>query len=302
MNTIMNQSEVIKIFVGCDPNNCDLEQMMVLEYSIKKHSQNPIEIHWMQISHDSTSPWFVDQNNQLGWHTEKWSTPFSGFRWAIPELCNFKGRAIYMDADVIVLCDINELWNHPISDNAIVAAKGGKSVARLCTCVWDCEKAKEHIPTIIDMQSDADSHKKMMKIIKEHPELVQEYQNSYNCIDGESLDIKDIKILHYSDMGTQFSHKYALPRLKTEGQNHWFDGEILPHPRQDLIHLFDQYYQEALAEGYQLENYKIKPYGTFIKASQNSYRGNQITRPKKFRNFFSKIFKSAKKDHFKLDS
>ena len=29
-------NEVIKVFVGCDPNNCDLEQMMVLDYSIHK--------------------------------------------------------------------------------------------------------------------------------------------------------------------------------------------------------------------------------------------------------------------------
>jgi len=30
----------IKVFVGCDPNNCDLEQLMVLEYSVRKHTQN----------------------------------------------------------------------------------------------------------------------------------------------------------------------------------------------------------------------------------------------------------------------
>ena len=30
--------DVIKVFVGCDPNNCDLEQMMVLDYSIRKYT------------------------------------------------------------------------------------------------------------------------------------------------------------------------------------------------------------------------------------------------------------------------
>ncbi|KAB0627773.1 glycosyl transferase, partial [Burkholderia stagnalis] len=34
----------IKIFVGCDPNNCDLEQMMVLDYSVRKHTKHPVEI------------------------------------------------------------------------------------------------------------------------------------------------------------------------------------------------------------------------------------------------------------------
>ena len=26
-------TETIRVFVGCDPNDCDLEQMMVLDYS-----------------------------------------------------------------------------------------------------------------------------------------------------------------------------------------------------------------------------------------------------------------------------
>ena len=39
----MNEQN-IKVFVGCDPNNCDLEQMMVLDYSIQKHTSIPVDI------------------------------------------------------------------------------------------------------------------------------------------------------------------------------------------------------------------------------------------------------------------
>ncbi|WP_151765704.1 glycosyl transferase [Acinetobacter colistiniresistens] len=272
-------NSTIKIFVGCDPNNCDLEQMMVLDYSVRKHTKHPVEIVWMQLSHDPNSPWYTNQETGEGWHTEHWATPFSGFRWAIPESCNFQGRAIYMDADVVVLCDIAELWSHPKKNDAIVIAKGGKNVARLCTCVWDCEKAKDYLPPLKDIQADPASHQKLMRLLKDKPKLVQSYQDSYNNIDGEGLAIDKIKILHYSDMGTQFSHKYSLARLETEGQKHWFDGEIMSHPREDLISLFDQYYQEALAAGYHPENYRITPFGNFSKASQADYRGNKVTRP-----------------------
>ena len=48
--------DTIKVFVGCDPNNCDLEQMMVLDYSIHKHTQQPVDIVWMQLSHDAEPP------------------------------------------------------------------------------------------------------------------------------------------------------------------------------------------------------------------------------------------------------
>lgn len=273
------ENEVVKIFVGCDPNNCDLEQMMVLDYSIRKNTQQKVDITWMQLSHDPQSPWYTNQQNNEGWKTEKWATPFSGFRWAIPELCNFQGRAIYMDADVIVLCDILELWSHPMSDEAMVIAKGGKSSARLCTSVWNCEKAKQYLPTIKNIQANPESHKKLMHLLKDNPKLVQPYLDSYNNIDGEGLAIDQIKILHYSDMGTQFSHKYSIPRLNTIGQKHWFDGKIMPHPRTDLIALFDQYYAEALAAGYKPENYMVETFGTFSKATQVNYKGNKVTRP-----------------------
>ena len=302
----MNTNDaMIKVFVGCDPNNCDLEQMMVLDYSIHKHTQQPVEITWMQLSSDATSPWYSNATTDEGWHTEKWATPFSGFRWAIPELCNFEGRAIYMDTDVIVRCDINELWSHPMDDKTIVIAKGGNSTARLCTSVWDCNKAKQYLPTLKEIRADPISHKKLMQLIKEKPQLVQPYKDSYNNIDGEGLVIEEIKVLHYSDMGTQFSHKYALPRLQATGQEHWFDGAIMPHPRQDLTELFDQYYQEALSAGYRLENYIVKPYGSFSKATQINYHGNKVTRPEDNKNWFARSFYNFrlkfKKKYFSLD-
>ncbi len=303
----MMTENTIKVFVGCDPNNCDLEQLMVLEHSIRKHTQHPIELHWMQLSHDTASPWYSNQEIAEGWATEKWATPFSGFRWAIPELCNFQGRAIYMDADVVVLCDIAELWSHPMTDDAMVIAKGGKSSARLCTCVWNCEKARQHLPSLKEIRELPESHKKLMQLIKANPSLVQPYQDSYNNIDGEDMAIEQIKILHYSDMGTQFSHKYAVPRLAENHQKHWFDGKIMPHPRQDLIQLFDQYYAEALALGYKPENYIIEPFGHFSKATQINYQGNQVTRSEKDTNWLSQQIRQlkakfkSKKPTFTLD-
>ena len=272
-------NEVIKVFVGSDPNNCDLEQMMVLEYSIRKHTSLPVEIVWMQLSRNPQSYWYSNPEKGEGWNTTKWATPFSGFRWAIPEYCDYTGKAIYMDADVIVLSDLAALWEHPIEGQSLVAAKTNTDMSRLCTCVWDGYKARRAIFPVSQLRQDADSHKKMMEMIKQNPQFVEPYQDSYNCVDGENLPIEEIKILHYSDMGTQFSHKYALDRVNKEGLRHWFDGEIISHPRKDLAQLFDRYYNEALAAGYQLDSYRVNPFGDFPKGSQHSYKGNNITRP-----------------------
>lgn len=288
----MNQNETIKVFVGCDPNNCDLEQMMVLDYSIHKHTKSAVEIVWMQLSRDPNSYWHSNPKLGEGWNTSTWDTPFSGFRWAIPEYCNHSGRAIYMDADVVILSDIANLWRHPIEKKSIVIAKKVAKKTRLCICVWDCEKTKDIIPSIEQLRKDPESHKKMMKLIRKNSKLLTPFNDSYNCIDGEDLKAEDIKILHYSDMGTQFSHKYALPRVENEGLGHWFDGEIVMHPRQDLIELFDLYYHEALAKGYNLDNYRVpKVFGNFPKKSQQQYIGNNVTRPRATKSLFSKIFK-----------
>lgn len=285
----MKKDNAIKVFVGCDPNNSDLEQMMVLDYSIHKHTDAPVEIIWMQLSRDPKSFWYSNPETGEGWNTIKWSTPFSGFRWAIPEYCSFEGRAIYMDADMIVLDDIEALWQHPIEGQSIVAAKSKADMIRLCTCVWDCNKAKGKILPLNELKEDANSHKKMMRMIKKKPKLIEPYQDSYNCVDGEDLAIKDIRILHYSDMGTQFSHKYSIPRIEKEGSKHWFDGKIMPHPRADLIDLFDQYYEEALQAGYKLDDYRVQPFGSFPKKTQKRYRGNRITRPRTVKTVLSRL-------------
>ena len=284
-------SDIIKVFVGCDPNNCDLEQMMVLDYSIHKYISLPVEIVWMQLSLDPQSFWYSNPKTGEGWNTTKWPTPFSGFRWAIPEYCNYSGRAIYMDADMIVLSDLAKLWSHPIRSKAIVAAKINADMTRLCTCVWDCNLAKNTIPSVTNLRKDPKSHRKMMKLIKKNPMLVEPYQDSYNCVDGEGLAIEDIRILHYSDMGTQFSHKHSLKRLSEEGQEHWFDGEVMSHPRQDLVELFDKYYYEALDNGYQLDDYRVDSFGAFPKKTQQRYTGNKVTRPDASRSLFSRVFK-----------
>lgn len=300
----MSENSYIKVFVGCDPNNCDLEQMMVLDYSIKKHTQQPVDIIWMQLSHDPSSFWYANSKLDQGWKTEKWATPFSGFRWAIPEYCEFKGKAIYMDSDVIVMDDLTLLWEHPIDNNAIVAAKGGNTSARLCTCLWDCEKAKNYLPSINEIKSNPNSHQNLMKMIQKNLCLVQPYNDHYNCIDGENLAIEAIKILHYSDMGTQFSHKYSIPRLEQNQLKHWFDGEIIDHPRADLIAVFDQYYQDAISAGYRLEDYNIEPYGYFKKASQVKYTGNSITRARQQPSWMKRMINKLKKkrDSFSLDN
>lgn len=272
--------ETARIFVGCDPNDCDLEQMMMLEYSLRHHASMPVEIHWMQLSRDPASPWYADPEKGLGWRTDTWVTPFSGFRWAIPEICGFEGRAIYMDADMLVLGDIAALWRQPLAPGkTMMAKKGRKNRTRFCVTVWDCAAAKAHLPALDALKASPQAHAERIQYFRDHAALIQSLPHGYNNVDGEDRPAEDIRILHYSDIGTQFSHPHTFRRLAAEGVQHWFDGEVLDHPRRDLQALFDRYYAQALAAGYTLDAYRVAaPFGAMRKASQTHYTGNRRTR------------------------
>ena len=119
------------------------------------------------------------------------------------------------------------------------------------------------------------------RYFERHPHLVGTIDPAYNSVDGDHQPADRIRMLHYSDMGTQFSHPRALARLASEGRAHWFDGEVLPHPRADLAALFDQYFDEALASGRRLDDYRNPdPFGPVVKKSERRHRGNPTTRPR----------------------
>lgn len=254
-------SETIELFVGCAPNGEDAESQMVLEYTAKKHSSMPINIHWMKHSTDPKSFWY-------GWNSVTWATPFSGFRWGIPEHQNFKGQAIYMDSDMIILHDLAELWNEPWNDTAIVMGKGGW---RFCVAKWNCERAKQVLPPVDTIKQEKYSHQQLAHQLPQYPHLEQVFDRQWNNFDGENDDLDKIKILHYTDMSTQMHAKYALPRLEAKGWKHWFDGEIRQHRRQDVQELFDKYYQEALENGYTVEQYDSDVWIDYKKESQRFY-------------------------------
>ena len=71
-------SEEVKLFIGTSSNGEDALVEMAYEYSLRKNTESDIDIVWMQQTNDDKDFWG-------GWDSSRWSTPFSGVRWAIPE-------------------------------------------------------------------------------------------------------------------------------------------------------------------------------------------------------------------------
>lgn len=94
----------IKIYLGTQ-----IEQTLaakVLSYSICQHTCAPVDIEPLyQAVADAGIEIPVPRQPHL-----RPRTPFTFQRFAIPSLCNYQGRAIYLDSDMLVFQDIQALW------------------------------------------------------------------------------------------------------------------------------------------------------------------------------------------------
>lgn len=252
----------IKLFVGCAANGEDAESQAVLEYTARGLSSLPIDITWLALSRDATSP-------MGGWDTAGWGTPFTALRWAVPHLCGFKGRAIYMDSDMIVRADLAELWNQPMPDGAFaLLRKTAAGKPRCCVMLLDCERARDSIPKLAALKSMRLQHGATIQRLRDKPSLSAEFAGNWNAVDPRDIGDPGIKIIHYSSMPTQPQLTHAKPRLARKGLKHWYDGETGPHPNPDMQVLFDSLLEAAKRAGYRPENYEpATPYGVYRKFS-----------------------------------
>ncbi len=248
----------IRIFVGCPANNEDLECQAVLEHSIRKHTKRDLDITWMMLSRDPKSFWYSDPQKGRGWNTKSWATPFSALRWGIPAACNYEGRAIYLDSDMIGMADIAGLADQEIPEGKVLLAKGGDEVIS-CVMLMDCARMKSVLPPIGELKGTPGKYRQVRGGLKGK---TANYKGNWNCRDGENYQNifdPDIKILHYTRIPTQPNHKHARARLKAEGKPHWYPGPDTPHPRPEFNRLFDNLLAEASQSGYAPERYRVSP-------------------------------------------
>lgn len=224
--------EPIRIFIGTSSNNEDSEAEMVLEYSLRTNTDRELDITWMRQTRDENSPWG-------GWATERWSTPFSGFRWAIPEVCGFKGKAIYMDVDQVNLRDIGELYDTDLNGLACGARRGVRFGGHeFCVMLIDCERMERELVPIKRMKTNADIHHRYIQKFSGNSDLVFDLDPRWNNHDGENLSLDNIWHLHYTKMSTQ------------PWKPKWFTGTPEEHPREDLVKFWYETRDRAIMLGW----------------------------------------------------
>jgi hypothetical protein len=87
-------SEPLRVFIGMDPRQP--VAFNVAAHSVMRHSSKPVAITALNLK-------------QLP-ITRRGLTGFTYSRFLVPYLCGFKGKAVFMDADMVVTGDIAELF------------------------------------------------------------------------------------------------------------------------------------------------------------------------------------------------
>lgn len=194
----------LRIFVGLDESQ--LVAYRVLEYSIRKSASIPIEITPM-----------LDFPYRLPASPEnRPRTNFSFCRFMIPQLCGYQGRALYLDADMLVFGDVAELADLPFGAHAILRSESLTSGlwagheptdnfgAQLSVMLLDCSRLPWDVEQIVaDLDEGRYDYKALMAdlCIVDPAEIADGIPGAWN--DLERYDPATTKLIHYTVVPTQ---------------------------------------------------------------------------------------------------
>jgi hypothetical protein len=191
----INASYPIRVYVGSQE-----EQMLcvkVLEYSIKKHTKADVEVIPM---HKSGINYGIPKDPK-----NRQRTPFSFQRFLIPQLNNYKGRAIYVDSDMQVFQDIRQLYNLPMGSCDLLTVENRNPNNRklqFSVMLLDCEKLKWNINDIIYKLDNEDlTYDSLMKEMKVANNMAVRIPYYWNCL--EWYKKSESALVHYTDMDKQ---------------------------------------------------------------------------------------------------
>jgi hypothetical protein len=185
----------IAIYVGS--TDAQLIPVKVLEYSIKKHSTMPVKVFPLYKA-NIPIPIPKDPKNRP-------RTPFSFQRFLIPQLKQFKGKAIYLDSDMLVFSDIKKLWAKPFMEADIISAYEAEGSARrpqFAVMVMNCESLRVDISEIVKKLDNGDlNYESLMFDFKIADKVKPIIEAEWNSL--EFFEEGKTQLLHYTDMNCQ---------------------------------------------------------------------------------------------------
>jgi hypothetical protein len=196
--------EPIRVFVGADDSQ--LVAAAVLEHSIRKYASRPVEFTVMK---DMDVPTPKDPANRA-------RTGFSFYRFLIPKLCGYEGRALYLDCDMQVFADMAELWDIPFDGNTVLCTNqpeppeqwkddpNFKPGRHLAVMMLDCARLPWNVDEIVrGLDQGRYDYKQLMSdlCIVPQDEIAERIPTEWNSL--EQYEPGKTKLLHYTVVPTQ---------------------------------------------------------------------------------------------------
>ena len=206
----------MKVFVGYDTRED-------IAYQVCKHSIESKQ------SDASVRPLKQQELRDAGWYTrgidKLASTEFTFTRFLIPELCNFKGWALFMDCDMILKTDIKELFDQADNQYAVVCVQHDYSPS--ATTKMDGQQQtvypRKNWSSVMLFNCGHKSNQTLTQDLVNNPEItgaylhrfswlkdkeVGELSPEWNWLVGHYKEPKDgtPKLIHYTEGGPWFEN------------------------------------------------------------------------------------------------
>jgi lipopolysaccharide biosynthesis glycosyltransferase len=206
----MSTQDPIKVFIGS--GEASLLERKVAIYSLKKHTQRKLEIYVFNGTHNAIElndqpPMPAPLSLELKYQN---ITEFSLYRFLIPQICNYQGKAIWIDSDTLCLTDIGQLFDTPLDDYDFLAKQEGYDHAQLpqwglSVMLINCATTRFDLETYYaEMTQERYTYRDFTQMsstfLTHHPFKIGALDPSWNVFDRFDASTK---LIHYTNLYTQ---------------------------------------------------------------------------------------------------
>lgn len=197
---VLNPNDKLRVFVGASEQ--EGVPTKVLESSIKRRATIPVGVYSLgevMKKKGIEVPTPKDPQNRP-------KTNFSFHRWCIPEICDYKGKAVYCDSDQIVLEDVGELLKFfdKYPGKSVLVMSDKKEYIETSVMLIDCEKVNWDIRKIVKKLDEGSLNYKslMFKMgLESKDNYIVGADPEWNSLD--KFEQGKTKLVHYTNRGTQ---------------------------------------------------------------------------------------------------
>jgi len=210
-----------RIFIGYDPN--ETVALYVLMHSIMRHASEPVQI----------TPLVLRQLPMTRPRDHRQSTEFAFSRFLVPWLCGFKGRAAFMDCDMLCRADIEGLFVGSEEGSAVsvvqhdyTPAPGlkflGQAQSRYerknwsSVMVFDCELCQALTPEYVNTATGLDLHQ--FRWVDDA--RIGQLDPAWNHLVGECASNPAARLVHFT-LGTPCFAKFSGCEFAEEWRDEW---------------------------------------------------------------------------------